>query len=137
MGEAMQGQGAGCLSWVAALALLAALGSLTQCLGGDGQEERSDGPIPERYRGAYNSIACGSTANIDGLVTVGADDIHYGGAVFKATGVVSQTDNGVKLTGHPFAAGGTEPERTFTITYTAVGGTANIDGAVFHRCSQY
>lgn len=134
----MQQNSFGCFGWVVVLAVLVALGSLTQCVGNlfDG-DSKSSGPIPKRYQGAYNSVACGSTAYIDGLVTVGDDDVSYGGARFEATSVVSQTDNGIKLRGRPFSAGGTEPERDFTITYTAVGGTANIDGAVFHRCSQY
>lgn len=134
----MQQSGLGCFGWVVVLAVLVALGSLTQCVGKlfDGGGD-SGGPIPKRYQGAYNSVACGSTAYIDGLVTVGDDNISYGSARFEVASVVSQTDNGIKLRGHPFSAGGTEAERDFIITYTAVGGTANIDGAVFHRCSQY
>ena len=121
----------------AGLGLFAVVFMLTQCSSGSSDDDSTKGPIPERFQGAYNSLGCGSTAYIDGLVTVGGASIHYGGAVFEAEEMVTQTDSAVTVRGRPIAAGGTEPSRTFTITYSPVGGMASLDGGSFRRCSQY
>lgn len=55
------------------------------------EQEGFPGPIPVRYQGAYNSYMCGQGA--DGLVTVGGDDINYGGAKFDVTDLVSESQN--------------------------------------------
>lgn len=130
----------GCLRNLLALLILAAIGgALTQCssmFGGDNGDDAFSGPIPKRFQGAYNSIACGS-GEMDGLVTVGGSSISYPDASFKAESKVSETDDAVTLRGRPLSAGGREPERTYVITYAAVGDTATLNGNSLTRCSKY
>lgn len=135
----MRNEPSGCLVWLILIGILVALGSLVDCVGGImGKDEvASSGSIPPRFQGAYNSIACGSTDFIDGLVTVGDDDVRYGGGTFKVTGIRSENPSEVVLVGAPSSFEGNEPERSFTITYAEVGATARIDGAEYERCSQY
>lgn len=123
--------------WFCAIALVLIVGffTLANCFGGS-DDDAFKGPIPQRFQGAYNSLGC-EGVHMDGLVTVGGNDISYGGAMFEATSVVSQSENSITLRGDPIAAGGTESARTFTITYAPVGGTARLDGGEFERCSQY
>lgn len=134
----MQGgnnSGVGCAVMFVILVVIGmASQAFTKC-SGPPEQEGFPGPIPVRFQGAYNSYMCGRGA--DGLVTVGGDDISYGGAAFKVAGVVSESRDSVTLRGDPVGANGRETARTFTITYAPVGGTAFLDGAEFERCSQY
>lgn len=126
----------GCLGTIVILALLGGIVSAFEKCSGPEEGNGFPGPIPVRFQGAYNSLGCDGV-HMDGLVTVGGNDISYGGARFEATSVVSQSDSSITLRGDPIAAGGTESSRTFTITYAPVGGTARLDGGEFERCSQY
>jgi len=94
------------------------------------------GPIPKRFQGAYNSVACHG-GSIDGLVTIGADTVSYGSGVFVAKTLETETSTSITLEGRPATVAGVEEARRFTMTYTEVGGTAQLDGAACQRCSQY
>lgn len=125
----------GCMGTVLIVLLLGWVVTAIGKCSAPAEQEGFPGPIPVRYQGAYNSYMCGQGA--DGLVTVGGDDINYGGAKFDVTDLVSESQNSITLRGEPIAANGRETSRTFTITYAPVGGTARLDGAEFERCSQY
>lgn len=126
----------GCLGTIALLGLIAGIMSAFEKCSGPEERDGFAGPIPVRFQGAYNSYSC-EGVHLDGLVTVGGDDINYGGAKFDVTGVVSESQNSVTLRGEPVAANGRETAETFTITYTPVGGMADLDGSEYERCSQY
>lgn len=127
----------GCLGWVAAILIVGAIGSfLKTCIGGS-DDEMFKGPIPRSFQGAYNSMGCGNTAYIDGLVTVSGKRIGFGGATFVPESVVSKSDTAVTVRGRASSVGGLEPESTFTITYADVGGMADLNGGSYRRCSKY
>jgi hypothetical protein len=125
----------GCLGTILVLALLGWIITSVEKCSAPAEREGFPGPIPVRFQGAYNSYMCGRGA--EGLVTVGGDDINYGGAKFEVTDLVSESQNSITLRGEPVAANGRESSRTFTITYAPVGETARLDGVEFERCSQY
>lgn len=128
----------GCSGWIVTLLIIGVIGSyLAKCSGGSGADH-DKGPIPKRFQGAYNSIGCANSADhIDGLVTVGADSINYGGATFEPKEVASESKESVTLRGDPIAGGGRESSRTFTMTFAKVGEMATLDGDSYQRCSEY
>lgn len=117
----------------AMIAILIGGATLSGCSDGD---DAVGGPIPKRFQGAYNSVACRG-GGIDGLVTIGADSVSYGSGVFVAKTLVAETSTSITLQGRPATVAGAEEARTFTMTYADVGGTAQLDGAAYERCSQY
>jgi hypothetical protein len=96
----------------------------------------SAGLVPIRYQGAYNGYACG-WRNASTLVQVSEDTINYGPARFIVESVVAQTGDSITLRGYGFSTAGRESERTLTISYAEVGGTARIGEGSYERCSQW
>lgn len=104
----------------------------------DKRNEQKDiaGPIPKKYQGSYHAVSCTGLGRLEGLVFVHDGRIAYPTHVsFDAESVVSETTGRVVLRGIPRAMGRGEPETNFSLTYAAVGATAQIDGAPFIRCS--
>lgn len=110
----------------------------TASSGSAGREENgvvsSSGPIPKRFQGAYNSVACG---DIFGSVRIGGESISYASGVFVVEGIVAETRDSITVSGTPATTAGPEEARTYTITLAEVGGTAKLDGSEYERCSQY
>lgn len=96
----------------------------------------SSRPIPKRFQGAYNSVAC-EGGDIYGSVRIGGDSISYASGVFVAKGIVSETQDSITVSGIPATTAGSEEAATYTITFAEVGGTAKLNGSDYERCSQY
>ena len=122
----------------AIIILIFVIGAVSMLWEKDEAAQRELGPIPQRFQGAYNSISCQSLSrHMDGLVTIGDDEIRYPYGSFTPTEVISESEGRITFRGTPATAAGREGSDTFTLTLAEVGEVASIDGDEYHRCSQY
>lgn len=134
LGAGMRG-GFGCGAIIVAIIVIGAISTIWE---NDKAAKRELGPIPLRFQGAYNSISCQSISrHMDGLVTIGDDEIRFPFGSFTPTEVISESDDRITFRGTPATPAGRENADTFTLTRADVGGVALIGGDEYHRCSQY
>lgn len=127
--------GIGCGGIIIAIVVFGAILTLWD---NDKAPETEAGPIPARFQGAYNSTSCQSVSrHMDGLVTIGDDEIRFPFGSFTPTEIISESDDRITFRGTPATSAGLENADTFTLTHAGVGGVALIDGDEYHRCSQY
>ena len=90
LGAGMRG-GLGCGAIIVAIFVIGAISTVWE---NDKAAKRELGPIPLRFQGAYNSISCQSISrHMDGLVTIGDDEIRFPFGSFTPTEVISESDD--------------------------------------------